>query len=102
MLESPSVQALSFRFVRGDQVAHLSQWTNINQKLAQETVWLHECRKVPSPLNQCDALDGRNYVSEEGLRQFRRGQHIAFTLKNEEWYFKMGTTFPRVVLGNLG
>jgi hypothetical protein len=27
-----------------------------------------KCRKVPCPLNQCHALDGRDNVKEEGLR----------------------------------
>src|SRR5580704_9897171 len=101
MLEFPQSRHCPLGLLNCDQVARLSQWANVSQKFAQETVWLHECRKVPSPLNQCHALDGRDNVSEEGLRQFRRGQHIVFTLKNEEWYFKMGASFPRVVLGNL-
>jgi hypothetical protein len=55
------------------RVARLSQRANVNQKFAQELVWLHECRKVPCPLNQRHTLDGRDNVIEKSLRQFRRG-----------------------------
>jgi hypothetical protein len=35
---------------------------NVNQKFAQELVWLDECRKVPCISDQGHALDGRNNV----------------------------------------
>jgi hypothetical protein len=42
-----------------------AKWANVNQKYAQELVWLHECGSVPCPLNQCHTLDGRDNVMEK-------------------------------------